>query len=129
MGGKKYIPQDHGGALVNFEPGESGNPHGRPPGSKNRATLLKKWLSVSVKIKNDTTGETFEGTMEDKVALSLIKKALKGDVSAIKEIQDTLYGKVKDVLEIQKEQPLFPDTKNVHTDNSNKQNADADKAV
>jgi len=30
----------------NWEQGESGNPNGRPKGSKNRSTIAKKWLEV-----------------------------------------------------------------------------------
>jgi len=111
------IEGNNGGTLTPFEPGESGNPDGRPPGSKNRATLLKKWIALKTKIKNEETKEVIECTVEDKVILSLIKKAIKGDVYAIKEIQDTLYGKIKQTLEIQKEQPLFPD---VSADDSDK---------
>lgn len=32
---------------------------------------------------------------EDKWSIALIKRALKGDVIALNEIQDTLYGEIK----------------------------------
>ena len=32
--------------LKPFKKGQSGNPKGRPKGSKNRSTIIKKWLEV-----------------------------------------------------------------------------------
>lgn len=68
---------------------------GRKKGSKNRSTVLKKWLSVKREIdaKRNPKGEKVTGTVEDEIMLALIGKALKGDVAAIKEIQDSMYGK------------------------------------
>ena len=77
-----------------FEKGESGNPAGRPVGSKNRSTLLRKWLEVPAKIINPETKEETIGTVEDRIIMALITKAAKGDVIAMKEIQDTIYGKI-----------------------------------
>lgn len=37
----KLIKQEHGGAINRFEPGESGNPNGRPP--KVFSALSKEW--------------------------------------------------------------------------------------
>lgn len=65
------------------------NLKGRPKGALSRKTLLRKWLEVS----------GTNGTVEDDVALALIKKALEGDVNAIKEVLDSTHGKVTDKLE------------------------------
>lgn len=73
---------------------------GRPKGVKNRSTILKKWLEVISKVKHPETSKLIPGTLEDKVQLALINKALKGDVQAIKEINDTLYGKIADKSEV-----------------------------
>lgn len=70
------------------------NKDGRPVGAKNRSTILKKWIEINAKLKNPVTGKEELGTVEDKVNLALITKALAGDVQAIKEINDTLYGKI-----------------------------------
>jgi hypothetical protein len=83
--------------------GEIRNPNGRGKGTKNRATILKKWIELSAKLKHPETDEEFEGTMEDKVKLALITKALSGDVAAIKEIDDTLYGKIVDKSEVKED--------------------------
>jgi len=79
--------------------GERRNPNGRPVGSKNRKTLLKKWLELNANVLKPITNEETAGTVEDAVYLALIKKALEGDVNAIKEISDTMYGKLTDKTE------------------------------
>ena len=76
-----------------WQPGQSGNPSGRKEGSKNRSTVLKKWLSVDCSFV-DVLGNENQGTIEDKVAIALINRAIKGDVPAAKEILDSVYGKV-----------------------------------
>jgi hypothetical protein len=73
---------------------------GHPKGLKNRSTILKKWIEITTKLKNPVTGKDEFGTVEDKVKLALITKALSGDVAAIKEIDDTLYGKIADKQDI-----------------------------
>ncbi len=80
--------------------GERRNPNGRPLGSKNRKTLLKKWLELSADVLAPISNDQFNGTVEDAVYIALIKKALDGDVNAIKEISDTMYGKLKDSMEV-----------------------------
>ena len=79
---------------------ENINKKGKEKGVKNRATILKKWIEINAKIKNPITGKEEVGIVEDKIQLALITKALSGDVNAIKEINDTLYGKITDKNEI-----------------------------
>jgi hypothetical protein len=81
------------GNLKPFGPDNPPPPNrGRKKGSKNRSTLLKKWLDVKSTVKNPETREDAKGTVEDKIEIAIIAKALKGDVSAYREIKDTLYG-------------------------------------
>lgn len=75
------------------KPGEIRNPKGKPKGTLNRATILKRWLEVASK----------NGTVADDVGLALIAKALKGDVAAIKEAFDGAYGKIADKQEVKAE--------------------------
>ena len=84
-----------------FKKGENGGSNGRPKGIKDRSTILKKWLEVAAKVKNPETNAETIGTIEDKIGLSLIAKALTGDVQAIKEINDTLYGKIPDKTKLE----------------------------
>lgn len=86
--------------LKPFEKGESGNPNGRPKGTRNRSTIAKQWLEVSQKIKNPITGKEENLEQQDIMTLALIKKARNGDVSAYKELMDSAYGKIMQPTDI-----------------------------
>jgi len=103
--------------LIPFKKGESGNPAGRPKGSKNRSTIARRWLEVNQSLKNPITGENETMSQEDLMTLALIKKAREGDVNAYKALMDSGYGApVQQIEQTLLEQPLFPD---VQTDDSN----------
>lgn len=90
--------------LKSWKKGESGNPAGLPKGTKLRSTLLKKWLAVETDFDNPLKepSEPMERmSAEDRVMLALIKKAMAGDLPAIQEIQNTLYGKIPDKVEVE----------------------------
>jgi len=100
-----------------FNKGESGNPNGRPKGSKNRSTIARQWLEVNQSSKNPITGVNETMSQEDLMTLALIKKAREGDVNAYKALMDSGYGApVQQIEQTLMEQPLFPD---VQEDNSN----------
>ena len=102
--------------LIPYQKGQSGNPNGRPKGSKNRSTIAKKWLQVIQETKNPLTLESEELSQEDLITLALLKKAANGDVNAYKALMDSGYGSpVQQVEQTILEQPLFPD---VPKDNS-----------
>lgn len=99
--------------LKPFEKGESGNPAGRPKGSKNRSTIARRWLEVNQNLKNPLTGESETMSQEDLMTLALIKKAREGDVSAYKALMDSGYGApLQQIEQTNIEQPLFPDVSN-----------------
>jgi hypothetical protein len=75
-----------------WEKGESGNPAGRPKGSRNRSTIAKYWLEVNQSLKNPLTGIEETMSQEDLMTLALIKKAREGDVNAYKALMDSGYG-------------------------------------
>ena len=72
--------------------GESGNPNGRPKGSKNRSTIARYWLQMEQKEKNPLDNTTSTMSQEDLMTLALIKKAREGDVNAYKALMDSGYG-------------------------------------
>ncbi len=88
--------------LKPWQEGQSGNPAGKPKGALNRATILKRYLAANLKDNPSDVPFELEGkiTVEDAIALALIKKALSGDIAAIKEIQDTVHGKMTDSSEV-----------------------------
>lgn len=78
--------------LKPFPAGQSGNPNGRPKGSRNRATVLRELLEVKIKL-NMPDGSVLDGTLEEAMALGLIQKAMKGSPQAFREAMDSVYGK------------------------------------
>tara|TARA_R100001086_G_C11826591_1_gene255513 strand:+ start:661 stop:1011 length:351 start_codon:yes stop_codon:yes gene_type:complete len=86
-----------------FKKGQSGNPKGRPVGSKNRSTIVKKWLETVEKAKNPISGESEDLSQEDMITLAILKKARTGDVRAYKELMDSLYGTAKDTIDLRTE--------------------------
>lgn len=85
---------------VPFEPGDERiNRNGRPLGSRNRSTIVREWLSVQQKVKNPLTGTVETLDQSDMMVLALISKARKGDVAAFKELMDSSFGKIKDVVD------------------------------
>lgn len=78
--------------LKSYKKGQSGNPKGRPKGSKNRSTIARYWLEVNQKLKNPLTGDSETMSQEDLMTLALIKKAREGDVNAYKALMDSGYG-------------------------------------
>jgi hypothetical protein len=79
--------------------GEIRNPKGKPVGTRNRATIVKHWLEAIKEAKNPITGELEQLPIADQMVLSLIGKALKGDVQAFKELFDSGYGMNKQMID------------------------------
>lgn len=73
--GYKSPPKTH-----RFKPGESGNPRGRPKGTRNLGTDLKDILGRRVSIRED--GKERRISRQEALLLSLYNKALHGDVRA-----------------------------------------------
>ena len=70
-----------------FEKGKSGNPKGKPKGSRNRSTILKELLDI-----NDN---------ELKMHMAQIEKAIEQkDTSAYNAVLDSAYGKATQQTDI-----------------------------
>ena len=82
-----------------FPKGVSGNPLGRPKGIRNRSTVIKEFLEAKTTEKNPYTDENM--TVLQKMTLSIIAKAMSGDVMAFNTIMDNCYGKLKDKIEVE----------------------------
>tara|TARA_B110000967_G_scaffold202814_1_gene242340 strand:- start:10371 stop:10733 length:363 start_codon:yes stop_codon:yes gene_type:complete len=94
--------------LKSWEKGVSGNPKGRPKGALGRANIVKKWMEAAKDVKNPINGLTEHLSQEDMLTLAMISKGLKGDVAAYRALMDSLYGAVKQTMELsQAEQPIF----------------------
>lgn len=81
--GYKRPPQAH-----QFKPGKSGNPLGRPKGTRNLGTDLTDILGRSVSIREN--GKERRISRQEALLLSLYNKALHGDVRAATAIVNML---------------------------------------
>jgi hypothetical protein len=77
--------------LTPWQKGQSGNPAGKPKGTRSRSTIFREFLET----------ESPEGlTYEQKLIKAVYEKCLeRGDVSGLKEFMDSAHGKVADKLE------------------------------
>lgn len=65
-----------------FKPGQSGNPKGRPKGSKNRSTLISE--AIQGKLTRDLEKDASD------ILQTTIQKAKEGDTTCIKILMDRL---------------------------------------
>lgn len=97
---KKLVHVENSEETVNtenlkpFQPGESGNPSGRPLGTRNLSTILKEMLEQDVEV----NGEKMP--FKDSIIKKLIKKANDGNLRAIQEIFDRVEGKAKQEIKV-----------------------------
>lgn len=63
-----------------FKPGQSGNKHGRPKGSKNEATIIDELFSRKVDIRQN--GRVRKITLLEAICLRCAEDALKGNLKA-----------------------------------------------
>ena len=63
-----------------FEPGQSGNPRGRPPGSKNLSSLLKKALDEPVIVVENNRRRRI--AKREAIVTQFVNQSAKGDLKA-----------------------------------------------
>lgn len=68
-------PREH-----RFKPGQSGNPTGRPKGSRNLATAVRKALDQRVPVRED--GRYRKRSATEVIAQQVVRKAMTGDLRA-----------------------------------------------
>ena len=86
----------NGGTLRRFQKGESGNPNGRPAGTKNFATIMKKILEQPTTIEID--GENVPVTRAEALIFEQYKIATESGFDAVRlraisDIFDRLEGR------------------------------------
>lgn len=93
-----------------FKPGESGNPAGKPKGTKNRSTVARKVLEMPCFIPDDIYEKLIQvypdiqrqTTIEDLATLVQMARAIKKeDVNSYKAVLDSSYGGVKQSIEME----------------------------
>lgn len=71
------------------------NRSGKKPGTKNRATILRELIAVTINsIRIDGSNGLI--SVEEAMLTGLLRKAMAGDVAAIREVQDSIHGKMVD---------------------------------
>lgn len=78
-----------------FKPGQSGNPKGRPRGSKNFDTLFKKAIRKIAKEKKLPVKDP-----EVEMVVRAVIEALEGNYSFFKDLMDRRYGTPKGSVDI-----------------------------
>ncbi|HEY6331774.1 MAG TPA: DUF5681 domain-containing protein [Blastocatellia bacterium] len=76
-----------------FQPGQSGNPKGRPKGVRVMTNRLR--ANMSAQVPGDTAGRTFGEVLMDNLAMS----AIKGDFRALLQVLDRLEGPARHLFE------------------------------
>ena len=69
-----------------FKKGQSGNPKGRPKGSKNLKTILKEVINEKVPVRED--GKTRKITKLEAIIKQVVNKASTGDPRATKQLME-----------------------------------------
>jgi len=94
-----------------FKPGESGNPDGRPPKGYSITEMMKEML-------NSTPG------LKESLGKVIAKKALEGDITAVKMLWNYMDGLPKQNLDVTsggKPIPILGGVSNVPSNDSNPQ--------
>jgi hypothetical protein len=95
-------PKEH-----RFQPGESGNPKGRPKGSKNTSTLLRKILDRKIEVRTGATVRKV--SVREAILIRFAESALKGDTKSAHfllqryDVAETAQSEVQDILNIRYE--------------------------
>jgi hypothetical protein len=90
------MPNYNPSPSTRFKKGQSGNPAGRPRGSRNYRTLFReayKHIAKDLRLGKDPDALLVE------ILKRGIKEALNGNYSFYKDIMDRLYGKPKQTIE------------------------------
>jgi len=86
-----------------WEPGQSGNPKGRPPKrpqSEANEELLRRAAPVEVVVALRNLGLPANATCAEVLALCLFREGIKGNVVAIKELRESVEGKAMQRIEL-----------------------------
>lgn len=82
------------------QPGEVRNPSGKPEGTKDRATVIRKWVETPAEVTNPVTKAKERGTVEDLIVIAQVSQAVKGNTAAFKELMDSIYGRLTEKLQV-----------------------------
>jgi hypothetical protein len=93
------MPGRNGGTLRRLQPGESGNPKGKPKGIRNISTILREYLEAEDK-KSGGNGEALNIPTAKLVKLLTSAKNEAVQLKAIQEAMERLEGKVEENINL-----------------------------
>lgn len=93
-----------------FPPGVSGNPAGKPKGTKHFSTLLMEQLKIMAKDKNGQPVliDGKKANLGELMTQAMIRQAVRGNVHAFDSVADRIDGKPKQDMEIEISQAPTP---------------------
>jgi hypothetical protein len=97
------MPNYNPSPATRFKKGQSGNPAGRPKGSRNYKILFReayKHIAEDLRLGKEPDALLVE------ILKRGIKEALKGNYSFYKDIMDRIYGKPKQTIEAEEKRLL-----------------------
>lgn len=80
-----------------YKPGQSGNPKGRPRGSKSKINILKELLAQKVTVTQQ--GKKYRMNKLTLILLTLVNKAASGDLRAVSVLHPMLDSMEKELSE------------------------------
>lgn len=114
--------------LIPFQPGQCGNPNGRPKGTYSLTAILRKVLTREIDFNDPITQEKVKKTLGDVVILQLVSAAIKGDTTAAREILDRIDG-VKNKISLNMFSGDQKNETNINLNISSTQGAKLDAAI
>jgi len=101
--GKKQLSEKKEEQLrtYGFQKGQSGNPSGRPKGSLNFTSAIKRQLGKEIEFIEKSTGNKVKKKMIDILAEKLVEKARVGDMRAMEYVGNRVDGKPKETLDLE----------------------------
>ena len=109
-----------------WKKGQSGNPNGKPKGSKHISTHIQEMLNdpdFELKLKD---GKILKGRPMDAILQTAIAKAVSGDMRAFDMLGKYGYGTKLDITsEGEKIQPILGGLSDLHSDDSDSQDSES----
>jgi len=86
--------------LKSWEPGQSGNPTGKKPGTLSFKTIIRKWMNAEMDEIDPVTGQTIKMPLADIITLKQFQKAKKGDSRAFELLKNHIEALPKQGIDI-----------------------------
>lgn len=82
-----------------FKKGQSGNPSGKPRGTRSFKCILRDLLEKKIDINDPFTKRKVKLKAQEVIMLKLVGEAMKGNLGAIRDIVERIDGKVEDTTQ------------------------------